>query len=486
MLTFSNKIKYSGHVSFSKNSNYFAVSKGVDLVIYDNQTLKQIQKYTFCDFIEDIQWSPNGKLILACLYKRSICELRNIENNKWYCKINEGILGVTNALFSPDSLNILTISENNIKLTIRSLTKNNYTFFINMPKFSKKGLSFSKKGNLMALAERRNYQDLIGIYFLENWTCIKKFTPQTEDLQDIQWSYDCSSLLIPDTNSVCKLFIYSPLGDLISVIEIYKLKLGIKNLEISPNGHYICLGLFDQSLRIYNNISYTCVSVFEHDKNILNDNKVNYFREELIDDKGKTKYISLSPPVNIQNENIYSNINLILLDKVPKFGVNKISISSDNNFLASKNDNMPKIIFIWDLIKMCLNTVLIQINEVSNFQWARNQNILFISAYNNKLYYFTLDSCKIAELDHDFSNNNLVLSSNGTKMILKDNDYFIVVDINSPQMVDEINNETEKNLEGDTQDMHQQEEENGEEQPEIDPNNNPFGFQEETNMEPLD
>ena len=44
MLTFSNKIKYSGHVSFSKNSNYFAVSKGVDLVIYDNQTLKQIQK----------------------------------------------------------------------------------------------------------------------------------------------------------------------------------------------------------------------------------------------------------------------------------------------------------------------------------------------------------------------------------------------------------------------------------------------------------
>ena len=65
--------------------------------------------------------------------------------------------------------------------------------------------------------------------------------------------------------------IYSPLEDLINNIELYKYKFGIKNIDINPNGHYICLGLYDQNLRIFNNISYTCVTIFEHDKEVLND-----------------------------------------------------------------------------------------------------------------------------------------------------------------------------------------------------------------------
>ena len=56
MLTFSNKRKYSGIIAFSPNSKYFAISKGIELIIYDNQSLKPIQNYSFCDFIEDIQW----------------------------------------------------------------------------------------------------------------------------------------------------------------------------------------------------------------------------------------------------------------------------------------------------------------------------------------------------------------------------------------------------------------------------------------------
>ena len=219
MLTFSNKRKYSGNIAFSPDSKYFAISKGLELIIYDNKSLKPYLNYTFIDFIEDIQWSKNSKLILVGLYKRARCEIRNIENPKWYCSIDEGVKGMKYSLFSPDSLHIISICEHNIKLSIRSLVDKSL-YYINFPKFAKKGLSFSTKGNFMALAERNEAKDYIGVYFVNKWVCIKKFLTQTEDLQDVKWAYDSSALLVPDSPTLCVLYVYSPIGDLISKIEL--------------------------------------------------------------------------------------------------------------------------------------------------------------------------------------------------------------------------------------------------------------------------
>ena len=441
MLTFSNKRKYSGNISFSPDSKFFSISKGLELIIYDNKSLKPFQTFSFCDFIEDIQWSKNSKLILVGLYKRSRCEIRNIENPKWYCSIDEGVQGMKYSLFSPDSLHILTISEHNIKLSIRSLVDKSL-LYINYPKFSKKGLSFTSKGNFMALAERNEAKDIIGIYYTNKWTCIKKFLPATDDLQDVKWSYDNSALLIPDSPTLCVMYIYSPIGDLISKIELYQYKMGIKCLDISPNGHYICLGLYDQTLRIFNNISYTCVTIFEHDKEILNDIKVNYYKEEIINNEGETKYVQIKPPIDLKNENILKNNN-----KTTKIGISKMAFSSDNYFLATKNDKMPNILFIWDLNLMNLQFVLIQQNEVVFFEWAKNENILFISTNNNKLYYFTLDSCKILQLFKDFNNNSLIFSPDGKKMMVKDSNNFIMVNINNNNNEEENEESTRKNYE---------------------------------------
>ena len=451
MLTFSNKRKYSGNIAFSPDSKYFAISKGLELIIYDNKSLKPYQNYSFIDFIEDIQWSNNSKLILIGLYKRARCEIRNIENPKWYCSIDEGVKGMKYSLFSPDSLNIISICDHNIKLSIRSLVDKSL-YYINFPKFAKKGLSFSAKGNFMALAERNEAKDYIGVYFVNKWTCIKKFLAQTEDLQDVKWAYDSSALLLPDAPTLCVLYIYSPIGDLISKIELYQFKMGIKSLDMSPNGHYICLGLYDQTLRIFNNISYTCVTIFEHDKEVLDDIKVNYYKEELINNEGDSKYVQINPPIDLKNENILKNkSNNYMNDKVPRIGISKMAFSFDNYFLATKNDKMPNILFIWDINQMNLQFVLIQLNEVIHFEWAKNKNILFISTNNNKLYYFTLDSCKILKLAKDFNNKSLLFSSDGKKMMIKDTNNFIMVNLeneeterNKSEMREEYSNENMK------------------------------------------
>ena len=440
MLTFSNKRKYSGNFAFSPDSNFFAISKGIQLVIYSIQILKPIKIYTFIDFIEDIKWSNDNQLILIGLYKRNRCEIRNIQNDNYLCTIDEGIQGMSYSLFSPDSLYVLTINQNVTKISIRSL-QNKSLFFINLPKFSKKGIAFSSqgKGNFMALAERKETKDIIGIYYILKWACIRRFEAETEDLQDIKWSYDNSSIIIIDTPALCKFLIYNILGELIKKIDIYQNQLGIKSFKISPDGHYFCLGLYDQSLRIFTSISYTSVTIFDHNKEFLYDNKANYYKEEIINPEGETKYIELKPPIELKNENLYLKGKYLFNDKMPKIGISQISFSYDGYYLATKNDNMPNVLFIWNLIAMNLQTVLIHLNEVIYFKWCKNQNILFISTDNNKLYYFTLDSCKILQLANDFYNKSLVFSNDGRKMAVKDTNNFIMVNIDNQNLNEDLN-----------------------------------------------
>ena len=128
-----------------------------------------------------------------------------------------------------------------------------------------------------------------------------------------------------------------------------------------------------------------------------------------------------------------------------------MAFSFDNYFLATKNDKMPNILFIWDINQMNLQFVLIQLNEVIHFEWAKNKNILFISTNNNKLYYFTLDSCKILKLTKDFNNKSLLFSSDGKKMMIRDTNNFIMVNLeneeegrNSKEMGEEYSNENMK------------------------------------------
>ena len=422
-LNFSNPIKYSGKAVYSPNDKYFAISKSLELIIYDTLTLKQIQKFSFSDYIEHIEWSKDSSLILVGLFKRGIVEIKQLLKPEWICQLNEGIVGINYAYFAPDSRSVITVCNNNLKMSIWSLV-NKTISYIPMPKFAKKGVSFTSNGHFMALAIKTTPNDSIGVFYVGNWTQLHKFITKCEDLQDIQWSYDNSTLIITDTKLVCKLFIYTPTGDLVNVIEPYEYKLGIRNVRLSPNGRFIGIGCYDQSVKMYYNISYTLINEFYHNdmKDCFANDKVNYFKEETVDTYygGKTKYISVEPPIEIKSTSPMTN------DVNPKMGVCKMEFSYDSNFLATKNDNTSNVLFIWELMGMNLHTVIIQLKDITDFKWCPNQHVLFILTGTSKLFYFTLDSIFVMELPVNFTANTIQLNSDGRKFILNDPDYMIV------------------------------------------------------------
>lgn len=271
-MNFSSPIKYSGNAYFSPNNKYFCLIKGVEVHLYDCKTLSFVRKFSFNDQISYVEWSPDSNLLLIAFLKVAITEIKSLDNPEWHCKIEEGVAGLEFARWSPDSRRVLTICSFNLRLTIWSLIDRS-TNFINYPKFSDKGLCFTSNNYFMALAERKESKDYVGLYYIADWTLVSHFAVDTVDLQDILLSKDGSEIIVYDRSLEFKFYVYSPTGNLIFSYQAYDLGLGIKNCLFSPNGHYLSVGYYDQSVRLFSQVTWKYITELQH-KNIINNDSV--------------------------------------------------------------------------------------------------------------------------------------------------------------------------------------------------------------------
>ena len=110
-----------------------------------------------------------------------------------------------------------------------------------------KGISFSKNKKFMALAERREAKDWVSIYYTGNdWKLINAFEVDTFDLADIMWTKEDTAILVYDTPLEAKVLIYSVMtGEIVAKHNMSSPGLGIKQVNLSPNGIFMCVAFFD-------------------------------------------------------------------------------------------------------------------------------------------------------------------------------------------------------------------------------------------------
>jgi len=68
----------------------------------------------------------------------------------------------------------------------------------------------------MALVERTDSKDYIGVYYTWNWELVSHFQTETFDLTDILWTSEDGYIVCWDTYIDYKLLIYSPNGNLLA------------------------------------------------------------------------------------------------------------------------------------------------------------------------------------------------------------------------------------------------------------------------------
>ncbi|KAG9481956.1 hypothetical protein GDO78_010932 [Eleutherodactylus coqui] len=423
IMNFSEVFKLSNQLcKFSPNGKYLASCVQYRLVIRDVNTLQILQLYTCLDQIQHVGWSADSMFILCAMYKRGIVQVWSLEQPDWHCKIDEGSAGLVSSCWSPDGRHILNTTEFHLRITLWSLSAKSVSY-IKYPKACQKGMAFTSNGQHMALAERRDCKDYISIFVCNDWRLLRHFETDTQDLTGIDWAPNGCVLAVWDTCLEYKVLLYSLDGRLLSSYSAYEWSLGIKSVAWSPSSQFLTIGSYDEKVRILNHVTWKPIKELVHAATISN-TKTMVYREVDKCQSVEPSQLTFPPPrgtpsslftVHSKYELVEGPVTLRTIkpdtDRAnPELGIGMLAFSPDNRYLATKNDNMPCCVWIWDIQKMRLSVVLEQTSPVRTFHWDPVQPRLAICTGNSKVYLWSPTSCVSVQVPVEGTFNVLSLA----------------------------------------------------------------------------
>ncbi|KAL3064019.1 hypothetical protein OYC64_000344 [Pagothenia borchgrevinki] len=404
-MNFSEVFKQSNQLcKVSPDGKYLATCVQYRLVVRDVGTLQILQLYTCLDQISHMDWSSDSLFILCAMYKRGLVQVWSLEQPDWHCKIDEGSIGLVSSRWSPDGRHILNTTEFHLRVTVWSLCTKAVSY-IKYPKACQKSIDFSRDGCYMALAERRDCKDFVSVFVCDDWHLLRHFETETQDLAGLEWSPNGCVLAVWDSCLEYKVLLYSLDGRLLSTYSAYEWSLGVKSVTWSPSSQFLAIGSYDEKVRILNHITWKKITQFEHPATINNTKAVVYKevvkRPAVCSDDLSLHNITIGNTLfNTQSkyEIFPTPVHLPVVkpdpDRAnPKIGVSTLAFSSDSRYLATKNDNMASVVWVWDVQKMSLVAVLEQTAAVRCFQWDPRRPRLALCTGNTKLYLWSPAGC---------------------------------------------------------------------------------------------
>lgn len=437
-MEFTDPYKQSGPCCFSPNSQFLAVAVDYRLVIRDVLSLKVVQLFSCVDKISYIEWAQDSEYILCGLYKRPMIQAWSLSQPDWTCKIDDGPAGIAYARWSPDSRHILTTSDFQLRLTVWSLV-NTACVHVQWPKHASKGVAFTQDGKFCAICTRRDCKDYINLLSCQTWEIMGIFAVDTLDLADIQWSPDDSALVIWDSFLDYKVLIYSPDGRCLHKYQAYESGLGVKSVSWSPCGQFLAVGSYDQMLRVLDHLTWKVFAEFNHLSTVRPPWCAAVFKE--VDEPLDMSRLCLSDdhansadPSEGHNQVRYDVMELPIslpyqkppADKPnPKQGIGLMSWSCDSQYICTRNDSMPNVLWIWDMNLLEIAAILVQKDPLRAVAWDPTCARLLFCTGSPHLYMWTPTGayCVNVPLPH-FSIFDMKWNSDGSCLLLKDKESF--------------------------------------------------------------
>lgn len=446
-MEFSDTYKHTGPCAFSPDARLLAVAVDYRLVIRDVESLKVVQLYSCLDKISYVEWAPDSEYILCGLYKRAMVQAWSVSQPEWTCKIDEGLAGISHARWSPDSRHIITTSDFQLRLTVWSLV-NTACVHVQWPKHASKGVSFTKDGKFVAIATRKDCKDYVNLIACHSWEIMGTFAVDTIELLDLEWSPNDSTIAVWDCPLEYKVLIYSPDGRCVFKYQAYESGLGVKTVAWSPSGQFLGVGSFDQAVRVLNQLTWKSVAEFVHPNVVRNPLTAVVFKE--IEEPAEIDMSTLCVDEDdmqkmIQNgtDNSSDTSHTMVRYKVvefpvtlpyqkasvdkpnPKQGVGVMSWSADSRYLLTRNDNMPTVLWIWDISRLELAALLIQRDPIRAAAWDPIYPRVAFCTGSSHLYMWTpAGACCVKVPLPQFIVSDLKWNFDGTSLLLKDREAF--------------------------------------------------------------
>jgi WD40 repeat protein len=213
-------------------------------------------------------------------------------------------------------------------------------------------------------------------------------------------------------------------GSLLLNFEPYKNALGVKpqGVQWSPSSQLLAIGGFDQKARILNSLTWKPIGEYHHPVNVVPDDYPNciVFREleyrSTSESHQKTRYELEDLPVQLKPLKVtnYKKAN-------PKIGVGMLGWSADSQYLFTRNDNMPNVLWIWETRKLSLIAMLIQLEPIKAAVWHPKLPYLALCTGNSKIYTWHVHSTSCVDIPVvTFKVQNIKWNSTGDALMLMD------------------------------------------------------------------
>ncbi|GLE00672.1 hypothetical protein PINS_up009460 [Pythium insidiosum] len=417
----------NGLVQWSPCGDMLAVATTNRLVIRDSGTWQIRQQYSTVDVIQAIAWSDDSQLVLTAMYKRGIVQVWSVQDATWACKITEGVAGMIYARWAPDSRHVLTVSDFQLHASVWSLEDASKSV-IRHPKLGADGIAFSRDCRYVAVAERHECKDFLGIYGCESWDLVTHFQLESYDCVEVQWSPDNSTIAVRDSHIEYRVLVYASNGSLLAKYQAYENALGLKTMAWSSSGQFLALGSYDDHARVLSHLNWKPVADFDHEQLAISTSRVNknaveyeeHYADQRVTDRPQGKRVAMSERQSslsvssglaasaamkaagalkprdicfVIREPPFSVITVSSdpLKGDPKIGIGRALWSFDSQFLVTKSDQMPHNVWIWQTETMTLYATISFIDPVKAFRWSSTANQLALCSGGNRIFLWTIE-----------------------------------------------------------------------------------------------
>lgn len=224
--------------------------------------------------------------------------------------------------------------------------------------------------------------------------------------------------------------LYQPDGRELAVYSAYDNALGVKAVAWSPSSQLLAVGSYDQKVRLLNHLTWGLISEFAHGVSVPDERAVVYREVETRDATNKIEAFPETGGLHTTGSRYAVEDDVQPLESVradpekpfPRLGVGLLTFSPDSRYFATRNDNMPTVVWIWDVAKLQCTAVLRHIAGVRTINWHPLRNLLVIATGGSCLYFWSPRGALCAQIpaDRAFTVNEICWHPTGDSLLLFD------------------------------------------------------------------